>query len=335
MKKYYATLPSGEEVYVCTIKGTNTTAEIITYGAILRSLVIDGTDIVSGFDGIEPYLTNPACHGATIGRVANRISDSFFVMDGERYEVVKNNGENSLHGGFEFNHANWTFKSITDTSVALTYTSPDGASGFPGELTVTVTYSFIGDALVIDYKATPKSKTPIALTNHSYFNLDGFGGDVKKHVLKIASKNYTEVDRALIPTGNHPLVFETKYDFTEARVIDGGAYNENFSGYDNNFVIIPEEFKKFGDKTLGLAAVLENDNLRLLTYSDQPGLQVYTGNGLGAPSDPKFKGGIKAVKYGGICLETQTEPNCIKSGIGFYDAGEIYTHTCVYELERK
>ena len=335
MKKLFATLPTGEQIYGYTIKGINAAAEIITYGAAIQSLTIDGVDIVGGFDEIESYANDASCQGVIIGRVANRIENAAFTMDGIKYDVRKNNGKNSLHGGFEFNRSVWNVDTFSENSVTLSYLSRDGEYGFPGDLLTTVTYSFIGDALVIDYKAMPKSKTPIALTNHVYFNLDGFGGDVKKHKLMIASQNYTEVDAELIPTGNRPSVCGTVFDFRTMMPIDRGLSDEDFCGYDNNFIITPTEFKEFGDKQLGLSAVLENDKLRLLTYSDQPCLQVYTGNGLGAPSDFDFKGGIKSIKYGAICLETQTEPNCINHGAGFYDSGDTYTHTCVYSLEIK
>ena len=335
MKKLFATLPTGEEIYTCRISGTNTVAEIITFGAIIRSLTVNGVDIVGGFDKIDYYLEDPGCQGAIIGRVANRIENAVFTVDGAKYEVRKNNGNNSLHGGFEFNRNVWNIENLSENSVTLSYLSRDGEYGFPGDLFTTVTYSFIGDALVIDYKATPTKKTPIALTNHAYFNLDGFGSDVKKHKLMIASQNYTEVNKALIPTGNRPTVCGTVFDFRTMMPIDRGLSEEEFRGYDNNFIITPTEFKKFGDKELGLAAVLENDSLTLSVYSDQPGLQVYTGNGLSAASGQLFKGGIKPVKYGAICLETQTEPNCINHGIGIYNAGETYTHTCVYSLKIK
>jgi len=335
MKKLFDTLPTGEQIYSCKIIGTNTAAEIITFGAIIQSLTVNGVDVVGGFDKIDYYIGDPGCQGAIIGRVANRIENATFTLDGIRYDVRKNNGNNSLHGGFEFNQSIWNIESLSESSVTLSYLSRDGEYGFPGDLSVTVTYSFIGDALVIDYKATPTKKTPIALTNHTYFNLDGLGGDVKKHKLMIASQSYTEVNKALIPTGNRPTVCGTVFDFRAMQTIDRGLSNDEFRGYDNNFIITPTEFKTFGEKKLGLSAVLENDSLRLSVYSDQPGLQVYTGNGLSPASGQIFKGGIELVKYGAICLETQTEPNCINHGIGIYNEGETYSHTCVYSFDVK
>jgi len=258
MKKLYATLPTGEEIYLYTIKGTNTTAEIITYGATLRSLIIDGVDVAGGFDGIEGYLTNPGNVGGTIGRVSNRIENAIFVMDGAKYELKKNNGNHCLHGGFDFNHRIWNVEEYSENSVTLTHLSKSGDCGFPANLSVSVSYTLLGDDLIIDYKAIPDSKTPIALTNHAYFNLDGFGGDVKRHKLTVYSDSYTEVDENLIPSGNRPSVNGTVFDFRKPTEIGLGLETKGFHGYDHNFIITHKEFKKFGDKLLGLSAVLEN-----------------------------------------------------------------------------
>ena len=335
MKSLYDTLPTGEKIYSYTIYGTNTEAEILTYGATLRSLKAFGRDIAGGFDGIDGYLTNPGNVGGTIGRVANRIKNAEFVMDGVRYSLTKNNGEHCLHGGFDFNHKVWDVIDSTDSSVTLYLHSRDGDCGFPADLDVTVTYSLLGDALMIDYTATPSGKTPIALTNHAYFNLDGFGGRINGHKMKIFADSYTEVGPDLIPTGERPDVAGTVFDFRKERLIGEGLSDPDFRGYDHNYIINHSVFKEFSGMELGLSATLENDTLKLSVYSDQVGLQVYSGNGLGSPSNPDFKGGIKPVKYGGICLETQTEPNSVNHGVGFYSAGETYRHTCVYEIEKK
>ena len=327
----FGKLPSGELVHSYVIKGENTTATVIDYGATLTGLVAFGTDIVGGFDNIEAYLKNPGCQGNTIGRVSNRIKDSRFTIDGVEYKVVTNNNNHCLHGGLIFNHVIWQVESVTDSSITLSYTSPDGEGGFPGELKSTVRYSMINDALVIDYKASADKKTPIGLTNHSYFNLDGFGGDITEHKLKIFAKNYTEADKEIVPTGNRPEVSGTPFDFRELRRI-GDGIDAGLSGYDHNFILSPESYDKYLDKEVGLAAIVENGKLRLSVYTDQPGVQLYTGNGLLGNAD--FKGGVKAVKYGGLCLETQREPNSVNHGIGIYDKGEEYTHICVYKVER-
>lgn len=328
----FGILPDGKTVHSYIIKGANTEAKIIDYGASVNSFIAFGTDIIGGFDTIDPYLENPGCQGNTIGRVSNRIKNSRFTIDGVEYKVVTNNNSHCLHGGMFFNHVIWDVISSSENSITLTHTSPDGEGGFPGELKATVTYSIIDDALVIDYKASADKKTPIGLTNHSYFNLDGFGGDIKEHKLKIFAKTYTEADSEIVPTGNHPDVVGTPFDFSELRRMGDGMEN-GLSGYDHNFVLSPEVYKEYLGKKLGLAAILENKKLRLSVYTDQSGIQLYSGNGLLGNAD--FKGGVKAIKYGGLCLETQAEPNSVNHGIGIYDKGEVYTHTSVYKIERK
>lgn len=332
MKRLFGTLPDGEKIYLYTIKSKDTSAEILTYGAVLRSLCFCGTDVVGGFDNIESYITNPGNQGGIIGRVANRIEKASFVMDGQEYHLKKNDGEHCLHGGVAFNHAVWRAEEYSESHVTLTYLSPDGEAGFPGNLFTEVTYTLDGNSLIIDYKAMTDSISPIALTNHAYFNLDGFGGDVMDHTLKIFADRYTEIDSNIIPTGNRPSVDGTNFDFRAGKRL-GDAFCEGFRGYDHNFILSPKTYKSFIGKSLGLAAELENDKLRLSVYTDQPGLQLYTGNGLSG--DPDFKGGVKAIRHGALCLETQTEPNATKRGEGFYVTGEIYTHTSVYMLERK
>ena len=173
--------------------------------------------------------------------------------------------------------------------------------------------------------------TPVSLTNHSYFNLDGFGGDVLSHKMTIYANSYTEVGDDLIPTGVRPFVEGTPFDFKDMHTI-GERIADTVGGYDHNFILSPTVFKEYLGKELGLAAVAEGESIRLSVYTDQPGIQLYTGNFLGYGTD--FKGGVKQVKYGAFCLETQTEPNSVNHGVGFYDKGEVYTHTTVYSLEK-
>ena len=330
MKRIFGTLPTGEKIYAYTIKGNNTEAEIMTYGATILKLDAFGTDIVGGFNNFEAYIENKGCLGMTVGRVANRIKDAKFVIDGKEYNVTKNNNGNCLHGGVGFGHRVWEVKDVFENSVTFAYTSPDGEDGFPAELKAEVTYSLEDDSLIIDYKATPNGTTPISMTNHAYFNLDGFGGDIMNHTLKVFADEITEVDDKLIPTGNHPKVEGTRFDLRGGRVLGEVLDGEI---YDHNFVLCPNIYSKFKNKTVALCAELENKNLRMSVYTDQPGIQIYSAHGLGSGSD--FKGGIKQVKYGAICLEAQTEPNSVNLGVGVYKNGETYTQTTVYKIERK
>ena len=329
-KEFFGKVPFGGDAHVYTLKNDLCAVKVTDYGATVLSFVFGGKDIVGGFDKLETYSTDDSHQGAIIGRVANRVADARFTMDGKEYHLPKNNGENCLHGGVGFDFRLWEVTEYDDEHIKLTYLSRNGEEGFPSDLTTEVCYILKGSELIIDYKATPDGKTPVSLTNHSYFNLNGFGGDILSHKLTIYADRYTEVGEDLIPTGNRPEVKGTPFDFTEPHTV-GERIEETNGGYDHNYILCPESFKEYLGKSLGLIAVLEGDELAMKVYTDQPGVQLYTGNFLGTGAN--FKGGIKQVKNGALCLETQTEPNSINHGVGFYDKGEVYTHTTVYALE--
>ena len=329
-KKLYGTLPTGEEVYIYSLKSESALVNIMTRGATIVNFKAFGTDIVGGFDNLETYLVDTSHQGAAIGRVANRVGGAKFEMDGKVYTLPKNDGENCLHGGDGFDHKVWDVIEYTDTKITLEYVSADGEEGFPAKLTSRVTYELNGAALLIDYVAIPEGKTPIALTNHAYFNLDGFGGTIEEHEAVIYADRYTEVDDNLIPNGNRPAVEGTPFDFKTPHKI-GERCGKDFIGYDHNFILSPEKSEAVFGKELGLIAEVKGKKLGMKVYTDQPGVQFYIGNFLG--KGPDFRGNTKQVFHGAFCLETQTEPDCINHGIGFYDTGEVYTHSTVYAVE--
>ena len=332
-KELFGKLPTGEEVYTYTFENDVATLQIMDFGATVVSFKPYGRDIIGGHDTIEDYLADSSHQGATIGRVANRIADAQFTMDGAIYMVTENNNGNCLHGGVGFDRRMWKVDAVSESSISLTYYAADGEEGFPAGLDTKVTFTLDGATLIITYEAKPEGKTPIALTNHSYFNLDGFGSDVHDHVATVYADKYTEVDAKLIPNGNQPSVIGTAFDFTAPHKI-GERVGGDFIGYDHNFVLAPSIFREFDGTKTHLAASVENADLKLNVYTDQPGVQFYMGNFM-HEIKPLFRGGIKPVFHGAFCLETQTEPNCINHGIGFYDAGETYTHICVYEVVKK
>lgn len=329
-KEFFGKLAGGEDVYKYTIANEKIALSVMDRGACVVGLVFNGIDVVGGFDKISDYEADTSHQGATIGRVANRIENARFTMDGKEYKLPKNDGENCLHGGVGFDYKIWNVTSLCDEKIVFTYTSEDGEEGFPSRLDVKLSYTLEGGSLIIDYEATPDGKTPVSLTNHSYFNLDGFGADVKHHKAIIYADSYTEVSDSLIPNGTHPSVLGTPFDFKTAHEI-GERFSLDFVGYDHNFVLSPESFESFGGKALGLAAEVFTDRVKMKVYTDQPGIQFYTANFLG--DGPDFKGGIKQIKHGAFCLEAQTEPNSVNHGIGFYDKGEKYTQTTVYSFE--
>lgn len=330
MKELFGTLENGVKIYKYVISDRDSTAEFIDYGAVMLSLKLLGHEIALGFDSLLPYITNPGNIGITVGRVANRIKDGLLSIDGRVYELTKNQKGNCLHGGSGFGHKVWTVESHENDRITFSYDSPDGEDGFPARLVSYVTFILKDGALIIDYNATPDGKTPVCLTNHAYFNLNGIGGDVKDHVLKVWADSYTEVDSSLIPTGERPSVKGTRFDLRDGKLIGEGLLLGN---YDHNLILSPLVFEDFIGKRLGLACELSTKNLKLSVYTDQPGLQIYSGNGMG--KGPALRGGHPEVKYGGICLETQTEPGCVARGEAIYGKDEIYTHTTVYKLEER
>ena len=331
-KKLYGTLSDGREVYIYTLKNELAELSVMEKGATVVAFKPYGKDIIGGFDTLSEYLRDGSHQGATIGRVANRVGGARFTMDGAIYMLPQNNGENCLHGGVGFDHRLWSLCDSGENYLTFSYYSEDGEEGFPAGLSVKVTFTLEGATLIITYSAIPEGKTPIALTNHSYFNLDGFGGDIESHVATIYADRYTEVDESLIPNGNRPEVRGTAFDFTEPHRI-GERIGGDFIGYDHNFILSPSSFREFLGRRAGLAASVTNGELTLNVYTDQPGVQFYIGNFM-SDIEPIFRGGHKGITHGAFCLETQTEPDCINHGIGFYEAGEEYTHICVYEIKK-
>ena len=323
----FGKLDTGATVYEYTLKNADAEVSVITFGGIVRKFTVFDRDIVGGYDNIEGYLADDSHQGGLIGRVANRVAGAKFVMDGKEYNLPKNDGENCLHGGVGFDRRIWSVKEASDESILLYLRSEDMEEGFPGAVDVEVRYTLDGTALKIEYSAIPDGKTPIALTNHSYFNLNGLGGTILEHTVEIFADRYTEVGDDLIPNGNRPNVKGTVFDLTRPTKI-GKHVGCDFIGYDHNFILCPTEY----ENGLGLAARVAGDDLKMSVYTDQPGVQFYIGNFLGGK--PDFKGGTKRVLHGAFCLETQTEPNCINHGVGFYDKGQRYTHTTVYKIEK-
>ncbi len=332
-KKLFGTLKTGEEIFVYKIGKGDVFAEIITFGAAIKRLSVFGVDVVGGFDTLDSYVKDDSHQGGIIGRVTNRIENARFSVNGIVYDVTKNEGENCLHGGCGFDRKAWNTVYCTESSIKLSYVSPHLEEGFPGRVETEVTYTITDNALMIEYSATPDETTPISLTNHAFFNLDGFGGDIKRQFVRILSDRYTETDKRHIPTGKRISVDGSLFDLRD-RVEIGRYFSDSFKGYDQNFNLSPEHaphavFKK---KELALAAEADNQKIKMSVYTDQRGIQFYTGNFLG--HGESFSGGIPQIKHGAFCLETQIEPNAVTRGISHYDAGEEYTHNTVYKFER-
>lgn len=329
-REFFGKLESGEEIEIVTLENADAQIKIMTRGATIVSFNTYGVEVIGGYDSLDDYVADTGSYqGATVGRVANRIENAQFTMDGAIFMLTDNDKGNTLHGGDGFSFRVWNIEELCEDSVTMSYYSPDGEEGFPGGVSVKVKFTLRSAAVIIEYEAIPDGKTPIALTNHSYFNLGGFGGVIDNHIATIYADSYTEVGENLIPTGVRPSVEGTPFDFRSPKRI-GENFGKEVDGYDHNFVLCPKICKEFKNSSLPLGASVTNGDLTLNVYTDQPGLQFYTGNFLFG--EPDFRGNVKRIKHGAFCLEAQTEPNCINHGVGFYDLGEVYRQTTVYEI---
>jgi aldose 1-epimerase len=292
----------------------------IAYGAIITSILLPKhhgghDDVVLGHDDLAGYLEpNTPYFGAVIGRYANRIANGQFALGGKTYDLVRNNGPNHLHGGVRgFDKVIWKgepFATDRATGVRFRYTSPDGEEGYPGTLTAVVRYSLTSEnELMCDYRATTTKSTPVNLTQHSYFNLAGSGSrDILGHNVMINADAFTPVGPTLIPTGEIAPVAGTPFDLRTAKPIGAcvNAGNEQIRfalGYDHNFVL-----NKVARGLTFAARVHEPHSGRFLeVFTDQPGIQFYSGNFL--DGNIKGKMGIAYQHRHGFCLETQHFPD--------------------------
>ena len=313
----YGKMPDGTPVEIYTLSDGAYEAQIATYGGVLVSFKSPDrngkvSDVVLGFDNLDGYVANfngpaDAFFGAIIGRYANRIAKGSFTLDGKRYSLPRNNGENTLHGGpHGFNNVVWKGRAIPG-GVELTYLSKDGEEGFPGNLSAMVRYTLEKGELRIEYSATTDKDTVVNLTNHAYFNLGG-SGDILNHQLTLRASRFTPVDAGLIPTGESKPVEGTPFDFRKATAV-GARINVNDEqlhlghGYDHNWVV-DSGGKKFAEA----AEVYDPVSGRVLTVlTDQPGIQFYSGNFL--DGSIKGKGGMPYQLHAALCLETQHFPD--------------------------
>ncbi|MDW5376553.1 aldose epimerase family protein [Halomonas sp. HP20-15] len=353
-KSSFGKLPDGRQVDAYRISNDNgIEMRVITYGGIIVSLRtpdVQGNmdDIVLGFDSLDKYLSdtyqqvNPY-FGALIGRYGNRIAGGQFTLNGETHELATNDGDNHLHGGDKgFNQRLWQaepFSNEQGAGVTLSYTSADGEEGYPGRLETRVTYTLTDDdALQIDYHATTTEATPVNLTQHSYFNLDGEGNEsILDHLLMINAEAFTPIDESLIPTGEIRPVADTPFDFTELTAIGARIDKDNqqlkfAKGYDHNFVLKRESPQS--EELVLAARVWEPDSGRVLEVAtSEPGIQFYSGNFLAGKLTGKS--GQPYVHRSGFALETQhfpDSPNHPDFPSTILRPGETYQSQTVYRF---
>ncbi len=309
----FGTMPDGRPVASHVLTNSNgIAATILTWGGTLQSLRLPAgdagnIDIVLGFADLDGYLRDTAHHGALIGRFANRIADGRFSLDGREYHLPQNSGGNTLHGGPDgFDRAIWKVERADGASIVLSHLSADGDAGFPGNMTVSATYTLSqANILRLAYEARCDAPTVVNLTNHSYWNL-GDSDDVLDHVLRVNAQAYTPVNPRKIPTGEVRNVAGTPFDFRSptalrARVQDASDPQIAIAGgIDHNFVL---------DGTGGIvhAATVSNETCVMEVWTTEPGMQVYTGNNLGKGASGKH--GAPYPRWSAIALETQHFPN--------------------------
>lgn len=321
----FGTLGDGRAVERHTLRNARgMEVAFLSYGGRIVSLrVPDRTgafaNVVLGDESLSDYLADAHYLGALIGRYANRIAGGRFVLDGRRVELTRNDGANHLHGGpHGFHAALWTVTSAAErdsSSAVLAYESPTGEEGYPGALRVQVTYALAGDdALTVEYRAQSDAPTPVNLTQHSYFNLAGRACDVRDHELTLAASRVTPVSAGRIPTGELRAVRGTPFDFTSARTLrqaiasaSGDAQLQADGGFDHNFVL--DGGPSASGEPAFAARLYEPQSGRSLDiFTTEPGLQLYTGNALGAPGSPG-QHEARFVRHGGVALETQHFPD--------------------------
>jgi aldose 1-epimerase len=322
----FDTTINNKVVKLYTLKNNNGMEVCITnYGGRVVSLVVPdkngkGTDVVLGYDNIKQYadtVGSPSDFGSSVGRYANRIKDGKFTIGDSTYQLKKNDGPNSLHGGGNtgWMHQVYDAEQIGDSVLKLTLVAPDGENGFPGTVTATTTYTVKADnTLDITFEATTDKETIINMTNHSYFALDGDPSQKgEEMVLYVNADNFTPSDKLYIPTGEIRSVEGTPMDFREPKALSTGINNfdydqiGNATGYDHNWCLNTYKDGKGDDQTVCASLYSPKTGIFLEMFTNEPGVQVYTGNFQG--TGIACKHGIKYPKHVSVCLESQKFPN--------------------------
>jgi aldose 1-epimerase len=342
--RFVKTIDGNKSTQLYTLKNVNGMEVCITnFGARIVSIMVpdkngDMTDVVLGFDNIEDYIQIPTDFGATIGRYANRIGQGKITIDGQEIQLPQNNYGHCLHGG-PTGWQNQVFKANQkdNKTIVLTVESPDGDNNFPGNVVANVTYTLTDDnAIDIKYDATTDKKTVINMTNHSYFNLNGDPSvSSMNQVLYIAADSITPVDDTFMTNGEMMAVAGTPFDFNTPKAIETDVNNfENEQikfgkGFDHNWVLNTQ-----GDINQVAAKLTSpSTGITLEVYTDEPGIQLYTGNFL--DGTVKGKKGIVYPQRASVCLETQhypDSPNKAHWPSVILEPGKTYTSHCIFKF---
>ena len=339
-RESFGFMPDGTEIFEYVIENrAGTAVNVLTLGATLRSLTVAGRDgeprdVLLGFDSVEDYLAKSNYQGATVGPYCNRIGGASLDIGGKHYELVANEkGVTSLHANGEFSFRPWKAIVPDADCVELTYVSPDGEGGFPGETTARVLFRLTQDnRLSIKYYGVSTRDTYMNFTNHAYFNLNGYAsGDILGHTLRIDADRFTPVDELSIPNGENMSVEGTPFDFRTAKPIGRDIEADHIQlkmtgGFDHNYCLCdaPRALTEIGE------AVGDRSGIKMNIYTTLPGVQFYAGNFLAGKTG---KAGLPMEKRTGFCLETQYYPDtphrpdfpsCL------FKAGDVYESETVY-----
>ena len=295
---------TGQSVYRVKLTGGGLTANIITWGASVQDLRLEGHSLplVLGFDNFAAYESHGLYFGATVGRFANRISGASFTLDGAVHKTNANDGPNTLHGGVKrYSNRNWQIADLGTSHVYLTLDDPDGHMGFPGDAHISCCYTLQDNGVLhIAYSTRSVSPTIAGLAHHSYFNLDG-SADCRDHFLQIQAHAYLPVDDACLPTGSIDHLADGPFDFRQPRRINAAPSDDGM--FDHNYCLA--ERRRGKQEVALLQSSISNVQMSIATT--EPGLQFYTGRGIQTEQP-----GLMGQPYGpfsGLCLETQNWPD--------------------------
>ena len=343
LQSNFRTEVDGKKTDLYILRNKNNMEVCITnFGGRIVSVMVpdkDGQmrDVVLGFDSIQDYISKPSDFGASIGRYANRINQGKFTLDGVEYQLPRNNYGHCLHGGPQgFQYRVYDAVQLNPQELQLTYVAKDGEEGFPGNITCKVLMKLTDDnAIDIQYEAETDKPTIVNMTNHSYFNLEGDAGNNSGHLLMVDADYYTPVDSTFMTTGEIAPVEGTPMDFRTATAIGARIDNYDFEqlknghGYDHNYVLNTQ-----GDISQVAAKVYDPKSGRTLeVYTNEPGVQVYTGNFLDGTVTGKK--GIVYNQRASVCLETQhypDSPNKADWPSVVLEPGQTYNSECIFKF---
>jgi aldose 1-epimerase len=326
------------EVTAFTINNeTGMQVTVINYGATITQIITPDKagiagNVILGFSSLEDYLQNGhQYHGCVVGRYANRIANSTFILDGTTYRLASNHKNFCLHGGIKgFDKVWWDIEVVNGSSLKLRYSSKDGEEGFPGNLQTEMTYTLTPDnELILDYTAHTDKPTPVNLTNHCYFNLSaGKEPTVLNHQLTIFASQYTEADEDLVPTGNLFFLENTPMDFSHAKTV--GKDIAAAGGYDHNMILNSKHGKA--------AELYDAASGRFMEmFTTEPAVQFYSGNALHFENEIN-QSRSAFIQYQGLCLEAQHYPNSPNEPAfpnTILRPGEMYRQTTSYKFSVK